>query len=41
LVPLALPFKFSRQFASGRLLAPEHADGKITFDQYLAEKYPE
>jgi uncharacterized protein YbjT (DUF2867 family) len=30
LVPLPLPFKFSRQFASGRLLAPEHADGKIT-----------
>ncbi|MHB8613180.1 MAG: SDR family oxidoreductase [Candidatus Dormibacteraceae bacterium] len=41
LVPLPLPFKFSRQFASGRLLAPEHTDGKITFDQYLAKKYPE
>jgi uncharacterized protein YbjT (DUF2867 family) len=40
LVPLPLPFKFSRQFASGRLLAPDHKDGKITFEQYLEEKYP-
>jgi len=41
LVPLPLPFKFSRQFASGVLLTPEHKDGKITFEQYLKEKYPE
>jgi uncharacterized protein YbjT (DUF2867 family) len=40
LVPLPLPFKFSRHFASGRLLIPEHTDGKITFEQYLEEKYP-
>jgi len=39
LVNLPLPFKFSRQFAEGRLLCPDHADGKITFEQYLAEKY--
>ncbi len=39
LVNLPLPFKFSRQFAEGRLLCPEHKDGKITFEQYLAAKY--
>ena len=38
LVNLPLPFKFSRQFAEGRLLTPDH-DGKITFEQYLEEKY--
>jgi uncharacterized protein YbjT (DUF2867 family) len=38
-VNLPLPFKFSRQFAAGRLLCPDHADGKITFEQYLREKY--
>ncbi|TAN34652.1 NAD-dependent epimerase/dehydratase family protein [bacterium] len=40
LVNLWLPFRFSRQFAEGRLLCPEHADGTITFEQYLAAKYP-
>jgi hypothetical protein len=30
----------SRQFASGCELAPDHKDGKITFDQYLEMKYP-
>jgi uncharacterized protein YbjT (DUF2867 family) len=40
LVNLWLPFKFSRQFAAGRLLCPEHMDGTITFEQYLARKYP-
>jgi uncharacterized protein YbjT (DUF2867 family) len=40
LVPLLLPFKFSRQFASGCLLVPDHKDGKITFEQYLEAKYP-
>ncbi|MDQ2942516.1 MAG: NAD(P)H-binding protein [Candidatus Dormibacteraeota bacterium] len=39
LVNLPLPFKFSRQFAEGRLLCPDHKDGKITFEQYLADKY--
>jgi uncharacterized protein YbjT (DUF2867 family) len=39
LVNLWLPFKFSRQVAEGRLLCPEHKDGTITFEQYLAEKY--
>jgi len=33
-------FKFSHQFASGCLLAPDHKDGKITFEQYLEEKDP-
>jgi uncharacterized protein YbjT (DUF2867 family) len=40
LVNLPLPFKFSRQFSEGRLLCPNHRDGKITFEQYLASKYP-
>jgi len=40
LINLPLPFKFSRQLAEGRLLCPEHKDGKITFEQYLADKYP-
>ena len=40
LINLPLPFKFSRQFAEGRLLCPGHEDGKITFEQYLEEKYP-
>ena len=39
LVNLPLPFKFSRQVAEGRLLCPDHKDGKITFEQYLAAKY--
>jgi uncharacterized protein YbjT (DUF2867 family) len=39
LVNLWLPFKWSRQFAEGRLLCPEHKDGTITFERYLAEKY--
>ncbi len=39
LVNLALPFKFSRQFADGRLLCPDHKDGRITFEQFLVRKY--
>ncbi len=39
LVNMRLPFKFSRHFASGRLTCPDHRDGKITFDHYLAERY--
>jgi uncharacterized protein YbjT (DUF2867 family) len=40
LVNLQLPFKFSRQFADGRLLCPEHKDGTTTFEQYLEKRYP-
>lgn len=40
LINLPLPMKFSRDFASGKLLTPDHKDGKITFDQYLADMYP-
>jgi len=36
---LPLPFKLSRQFAAGRLLCPDHRDGKITFEEYLDRKY--
>ena len=39
LVNLWLPFKFSRQVAAGRLLCPDHRDGTITFEQYLARRY--
>ena len=40
LVNLPLPFAFSRQFAAGRLLSPENRDGTVTFEQYLARRYP-
>jgi uncharacterized protein YbjT (DUF2867 family) len=40
LVNLWLPFNFSRQFAEGRLLCPEHKDGTTTFEQYLEKRYP-
>ena len=40
LINLPLPLKLSRQVAEGRLLCPDHKDGKITFEQYLADKYP-
>ena len=40
LVNLSLPFKFSRRFADGGLTCPDHKDGKITFEEYLAAKYP-
>ena len=39
LVDLWLPFKFSRQFAEGRLLCPDHKDGTITFERYLVDRY--
>lgn len=39
LVNLTVPMKFSRQFAEGKLLVPDHKDGKITFEQYLVRKY--
>jgi len=35
-----MPFKFSRQFSAGAVLTPEHRDGTITFEQYLARRYP-
>ena len=40
LVNLPMPFKFSRQFAAGAVLTPEHRDGTITFEQYLERRYP-
>jgi uncharacterized protein YbjT (DUF2867 family) len=39
LVNLNLPFKFSRQFAEGLMTSSDHKEGKITFDEYLAERY--
>lgn len=40
LVNLPMPFRFSRQSVDGILTTPGHKDGKVTFDQYLAERYP-
>jgi uncharacterized protein YbjT (DUF2867 family) len=40
LVNLWLPFKFSRQFSAGAVLTPDHREGTITFEQYLARRYP-
>ena len=40
LVNLPMPFKFSRQFSAGAVLTPDHRDGTITFEQYLARRYP-
>lgn len=39
LVNFNVPLKFSTQFAQGKLLAPAHKDGKITFEQFLVRKY--
>ena len=39
LVNLWVPFTFSRQWAAGRLLCPDHRDGAVTFEQYLALRY--
>jgi len=40
LVNLPLPFKFSRQFSEGRVLAPHHRYGATTFEQYIERRYP-
>ncbi|HYM67741.1 MAG TPA: NAD(P)H-binding protein [Patescibacteria group bacterium] len=40
LVNLWLPARASRQVAAGRLLCPDHAEGSVTFEQYLAHRYP-
>jgi uncharacterized protein YbjT (DUF2867 family) len=39
LVNLPMPVKFSRQVAEGKLLCPEHMEGKTTFEQYLVRRY--
>jgi uncharacterized protein YbjT (DUF2867 family) len=39
LVNLPLPMQFSRKFADGALVAPEHNDGEITWEQYLERRY--
>ena len=36
LLPLVLPGKTFRAFSAGLHLAPEHADGTVTFEQFLA-----
>ena len=39
LINVPMPFRFSRQFAEGKITCPDHRDGVVTFDQYLTEKY--
>ncbi|OBA70107.1 NmrA family transcriptional regulator [Mycobacterium sp. 1554424.7] len=38
IVPIRLPGKVSGGIRAGGLLAPDHADGTITFEQYLREQ---
>jgi uncharacterized protein YbjT (DUF2867 family) len=38
IVPVRLPGKVFRAYRAGSHLAPEHASGKITFDEYLAQQ---
>ncbi|MEB3982549.1 NAD(P)H-binding protein [Mycobacterium sp. 663a-19] len=38
IVPIRLPGKVFGGIRAGGLLTPEHADGKITFEQYLGEQ---
>jgi uncharacterized protein YbjT (DUF2867 family) len=38
ILPVWLPGRVFRAYRSGGHLAPEHADGTITFEQYLAEQ---
>lgn len=40
IVHVPIPMAFSRHFAEGRLLTPDHRDGIITFREYLASRYP-
>jgi uncharacterized protein YbjT (DUF2867 family) len=39
LVNLPMPLKLSRQIAAGKLTCPDHREGTMTFERYLAEKY--
>jgi uncharacterized protein YbjT (DUF2867 family) len=39
LLNLPLPLQFSRKFAEGSLLCPDHRDGQITWEQYLGRRY--
>ena len=39
LVNMPLPLKFSRQVTQGKLLSPDHMEGKTTFEQYLVRRY--
>jgi uncharacterized protein YbjT (DUF2867 family) len=37
-LPLALPGKLFRAVRDGQLLAPDHADGQVTFEDYLTAR---
>jgi uncharacterized protein YbjT (DUF2867 family) len=38
ILPVSLPGRLARAVLEGGLLAPEHADGRITFEEYLATR---
>ncbi|MFD2472200.1 SDR family oxidoreductase [Amycolatopsis silviterrae] len=38
LVTVPVPGRIARGYAAGANLTPDHADGKVTFEQYLAEQ---
>ena len=40
LVNLKIPLSFSGQIAEGNLACPDQRAGKVTFEDYLAERYP-
>lgn len=39
LLPVRLPAKAFRDFRAGKHLAPRHADGRCTFEEFLAERF--
>jgi uncharacterized protein YbjT (DUF2867 family) len=39
LVPVRLPGRIARGYREGGHLAPEHADGTVTFDEFLSARY--
>jgi uncharacterized protein YbjT (DUF2867 family) len=39
LLNLPMPFRFSKQWAAGNLTAPEGKKGKVTFEEFLADRY--
>jgi uncharacterized protein YbjT (DUF2867 family) len=39
LLNLPMPLQFSRKFAEGALLCPDHKDGELTWEQHLERRY--
>jgi hypothetical protein len=38
-LPIMLPGKVFRAYRAGGHLAPDHAEGTVTFEQYLSEQH--